>query len=45
MSCSREVNRSAELYELRALAKQDLKDYDGAIEDNTLAHAMKPRMQ
>jgi tetratricopeptide (TPR) repeat protein len=34
---------SAELYELRALAKQDLKDYDGAIEDNTLAHAMKPR--
>ena len=34
---------SAELYELRALAKQDVKDYDGAIEDNTLAHAMKPR--
>ena len=33
---------SAELYELRALARQDLKDYDGAIEDNTLAHAVKP---
>ena len=34
---------SAELYELRALAKQELKDYEGAIEDNTLAHAMRPR--
>ena len=34
---------SAELYELRALAKQDLKDYEGAIEDNTLAHALRPR--
>ena len=27
------------VYELRALAKQELKDYDGAIEDNTMAHA------
>jgi eukaryotic-like serine/threonine-protein kinase len=34
---------SAELYELRALAKQDLKDFNGAIEDDTLAHAMRPR--
>ncbi len=34
---------SAALYELRALAKQELKDYDGAIEDNTMAHAMRPR--
>jgi eukaryotic-like serine/threonine-protein kinase len=34
---------SADLYELRALAKQDLKDYDGAIEDDTLAHALRPR--
>jgi tetratricopeptide (TPR) repeat protein/tRNA A-37 threonylcarbamoyl transferase component Bud32 len=34
---------SADLYELRALAKQELKDYDGAIEDDTLAHALRPR--
>ena len=34
---------SAELYELRALAKQDLNDYQGAIEDDTLAIAMRPR--
>jgi serine/threonine protein kinase/tetratricopeptide (TPR) repeat protein len=34
---------STELYELRALAKQELKDYEGAIEDNTLALAMRPR--
>jgi len=33
---------SAELYELRALAKQDLKDYQGAIEDDTLANVLRP---
>ena len=33
---------SAELYELRALAKEDLTDYQGAIEDDTLAIAMRP---
>ena len=33
---------TAELYELRALAKQDLSDYQGAIEDDTLAIAMRP---
>ena len=33
---------SAELYELRALAKQDLSDYQGAIEDDTLAIALRP---
>ena len=42
MFCSREVNPRA-TFTSCALAKQDLKDYDGAIEDNTLAHAMKPR--
>ena len=33
---------SAELYELRSLAKQDLNDYQGAIEDATLAIALRP---
>ena len=33
---------STELYELRALAKQDLQDYLGAIEDNTQAIALRP---
>jgi eukaryotic-like serine/threonine-protein kinase len=33
---------SAELYELRALAKQELSDYQGAIEDDTLAIALRP---
>jgi eukaryotic-like serine/threonine-protein kinase len=33
---------SAELYELRALAKEDLSDYEGAIEDDTLAVALRP---
>jgi eukaryotic-like serine/threonine-protein kinase len=45
-SCDVLVTRgkpSAELYELRALAKEELKDYEGAIEDDTLAHAMRPR--
>ena len=33
---------SSELYELRALAKEKLRDYQGAIEDQTLAIALKP---
>ena len=33
---------SAELYELRGLAKEKLKDYQGAIEDQTLAIALHP---
>jgi eukaryotic-like serine/threonine-protein kinase len=44
-SCDALVTRgkpSAELYELRALAKQDLSDYQGAIEDDTLALAVRP---
>ncbi len=44
-SCDVLVRRgelSAELFELRALAKQDLNDYQGAIEDDTLAIAMRP---
>jgi eukaryotic-like serine/threonine-protein kinase len=32
---------SSELYELRSLAKQDLNDYQGAIEDATLAIAIR----
>ncbi len=44
-SCDALLTRAkptAELYELRALAKQDLSDYQGAIEDDTLAIAMRP---
>jgi tetratricopeptide (TPR) repeat protein len=44
-SCDALVARgkpSADLYELRALAKQDLSDYQGAIEDDTLAIALRP---
>jgi serine/threonine protein kinase len=44
-SCSALLTRgkpSAELYELRALAKQALNDYQGAIEDDTLAIALRP---
>jgi len=33
---------SAELYEYRALAKEALQDHEGAIEDDTLAIAMRP---
>ncbi len=33
---------SPELYELRALAKEKLRDYQGAIEDQTLAIALDP---
>ncbi len=44
-SCNALLTRgkpSAELYELRALAKQALGDYQGAIEDDTLAIALRP---
>jgi eukaryotic-like serine/threonine-protein kinase len=44
-SCDVLVTRgkpSAVLYELRALAKQDLNDYQGAIEDDTVAIALRP---
>jgi len=33
---------SAELYEFRALAKEALQDHEGAIEDDTLAIAIRP---
>jgi len=44
-SCDALLTRSrpaAEIYELRALAKQELNDYLGAIEDDTMAIAMQP---
>jgi eukaryotic-like serine/threonine-protein kinase len=44
-SCDALVTRgkpSAVLYELRALAKQDLNDYQGAIEDDTVSIALQP---
>ncbi len=39
---SRRGKRSAALYELRALARAELKDFPGAIDDRTYAIALRP---